>query len=188
MKVAVVVGHSEASQGAVSVSGEQEWSWQRPLASQLVTELGARDLEARVFYRPNGGYTRSMRKLCDRINAYDPDLVVSLHFNAFPEAPGQAEVVGTMALHWPTSRQGKRWAVQLSAACARAQGTRDRGARQQAKSWSGATLWILALTRAPAVILETHYGDARSDHDKATATRDSGATASALADCIAGAK
>jgi N-acetylmuramoyl-L-alanine amidase len=180
MRLAIVVGHSQSAQGAVAVDGVQEWAWQRVLAHQVEAAATEAGHEVQVFYRPCGGYTRSMRALTAQVNRWAPDLVVSLHFNAFPEAPGQREVTGTMALHWPGSVAGRTWAVQLSAAVARAQGTRDRGARAQARSWSGASLWLLRSTRAPAVILETHYGDAASDHAQATAARDSWATARAI--------
>lgn len=180
MKLAIVVGHSQERQGAVAVDKVQEWTWQRVLAHQVMAEVSG----SRVFYRPAGPYTRAMKKLVAEVNGWEPDLVVSLHFNAFAEPPGIDPVHGTMALHWPGSRAGRRWAGILSAAVADAQRTRDKGPREQAKSWGGATLWILQATKAPAVILETHYGDTASDHRKATEARDCGRTARAIAKAI----
>lgn len=185
MDVAISVGHSKASPGAVAVDGIAEWHWHHPLANALAVELAGHNLEAEVFYRPELPYSLAMHDLVQRINRAAPRVVLELHFNAFPEAPGQATVTGTMALYWPTSEMGHQLARKLSAATAQAQGTIDRGARAQALSWAGAPLYILQNTRAPSVILETHYGDAACDHQRATAARDSGATARALAAALA---
>ena len=185
MRVAIVVGHAKSRQGAVAVDGVQEWAWQYPLAEQVVALANRRGHTAKLFTRPdNGTYGRAMRTLTKQINAWRADIVISLHFNAFPEPVGMASVNGTLALHWPTSKQGRTYAVQLSAAVARAQGTRDKGAREQARSWSGAVLYLLRDTMAPAVILETHYGDDATDHEKATRSRDSGLTARAIVDAL----
>lgn len=175
MKLALVIGHSSSSKGAVAVDGVQEWDWTRPLAGQI-ERLAPFDV--RTFYRtPNQGYTRPIKRVAREINAWGADAVIALHFNAFPEPPGVESVNGTMALYWPGSTKGRALAAKVSRAVSIAQGTRDRGAREQASSWGGARLHILADTLAPAIILETHYGDDPEDHRKATSARDSGATA-----------
>lgn len=185
MRVAVVIGHDERSQGARAVDGVQEYTWQRILAEGLSVELHLRGIDAPVYHRASGlGYAASMGKLVRELNTDNPALVLSLHFNAFD---GPAKLHGTMGLHWPGSRMGQRWARLLSSACARAQGTTDRGPRAQAVSWAGAPLYLLRNTRAPAVILETHYGDHDDDHRLATTARDRGTTARHLAETIAGA-
>jgi len=185
MKVAITIGHRASAQGATGADGVQEWAWHRPFGRQIAAELAARGVDATVHERPDiRRYGDAMARLCRAVNHERPDLVIELHFNAFSEPAGMASVRGSMALHWPTSRKGARWARLLSRACAEAIGTRDRGARSQARSWSGATLYILRDTLAPAVILETHYGDDPDDHRQATEARDRGELARVIAQAI----
>lgn len=185
MKVSISVGHRKSSQGAAGFDGVQEWAWQRPLAHQIAALLEESGHTATVHERPDvNDYARGMHGLTTAINALSPDVVVELHFNSFAEPAGVASVRGTMGLHWPGSSKGARWAASLSRACAQAIGTRDRGAREQARSWSGATLYLLRDTLAPAVILETHYGDDEADHRLATSARDNGELARAIAQAI----
>ena len=124
-----------------------------------------------------------MGQVCKAANAWTngpTDLVLSLHFNAAPESH-KGRFHGTEALHWPGSRNGAMWARQLSAACAAELGTRDRGPKAQSASSSGKPLLILRDTLAPAVILESHFGDHAEDHSKAMRARRSGRLAEALA-------
>lgn len=176
-KIAIVVGHSQWSQGAKAVDGIQEWTWHKVLAEQLLELIGDK---GRIFFRPKGHYTKAMEQLVGEINTWHPDLVLSLHFNAMEGGTFR----GTLALHWPTSTKGEAWAAAISAAVAEAQGTQDKGARSQSTSWAGAPLYILRDTDAPAVILESHYGNNAEDHEAATTARDLGQTAEALAEVL----
>lgn len=186
MKIAFVVGHSQKSQGAVDVNGLQEWSFHLPVAEKCVAIAVARGHEAAMFLRPNGGYTTAMAALVKEINAYQPDLVVSLHFNATPTHT----VSGTEALHWPGSEGGEPLAKALAEEVSKALGTRNRGAKAQTHSHSSKPLplYILKDTDAWASIVETHFGDVASDVAKAMAGRQSGALARAIvAGCERGA-
>jgi len=177
MKLAIVVGHRKSAQGATAVDGVQEWSWNRPLADQIAAGATALGHDVRVFYRPDrSGYSKAMGELVSEVNAYAPDLVLSLHFDSSTDTSFR----GASALHWPGSKAGRMWAVQLSAAVARAAGIRSRGAIAQVESWAGSPLYILRDTVAPAVIIESHFGSNAADHVKATAARDSGDLARAI--------
>jgi len=184
VRVALVVGHREHAQGATAVDGGQEWAFNRVLADQTAAAMTALGHDVRVFLRPDiAGYTTAMRRLIERVNGYEPDLVISMHYNAAPN-PQKGQWHGTEALYWPSSRAGKMWATQLSGAVARAQGTYNRGPKARSESWAGSPLLILRDTDAPAVIVETHFGDYASDHARALAARDSGATAQAIASVL----
>ncbi len=175
MRLAIVRGHRRSAQGAVAADGTTEWQWAGWLASRIMASAMEVGHVARVFERPDRSYSLAMGELVGAVNAWRADLVLSLHFDA---APGGEPWSGTSALHWPGSRDGRTYAVQLSAACSRAIGIRDRGARARAVSWSGAPLYILRDTDAPAVILETHFG--RTDHVRAMAALTSGRLAPAI--------
>ena len=117
--------------------------------------------------------------------------MVALHCNAAPESH-TGKWSGTMVLHWPISRNGAWLAGLLSAAVAESIGIKDRGPHWQARSWNGPVisipqlkgdtvlkpggpiLWVLKNTKAPAVILESHYMDRKSDHAKANKVLTSG--------------
>ncbi len=192
MRIAIVRGHSQDLQGAVNKAGSSEWVWSGVLGEQLAHKLHAHNTVAHVFERPTSGtYKQRMLELTHRVNAWRPDVVVSLHFNMSPNGEPWE---GSKALHWPSSRAGRMWAVQLSGAASRAIGNRDRGAIGQAKSWArarqdesgqwlpdGEPLYILRDTVAPAVILEPYFGSSETDTRAATQARDSGALAQSLA-------
>jgi N-acetylmuramoyl-L-alanine amidase len=192
MRVAIVVGHSADSQGARAVNDDTEFVWCGDLAGRLLSQLNERGIEARVFNRPTRGrLSARFAALCAEVNAYGPDLVLSLHFNAMP--PEHARLTrGTEVLYWRTSGRGKAWARRIGPPVAEAIGTRWRGVVPREISWAGVPLYILRDTRAPAVILETHFGSHAGepgqpgDHRLATEARDSGRLSAAIADAIAG--
>lgn len=201
MRLAIVRGHRRSAQGARAINGDTEWQWAGWLGSRVMADALAAGHEARVFERPDGdSYGANLATLCAAIDSYAPDLVIELHFDA---APSGQPWSGSSAIHWPTSRAGRTWAVQLSAAVARAIGIRDRGARANAgqdgasRSWSrsrrdasgqlrpaGPVLYILRDVRAPSVILETHYGSHGPDHAAALVALESGALSRAIVDAL----
>jgi len=184
MKVAIVIGHDERRQGAYSPTlSLHEWQWCSVLARQLDTELGLRGMQSRIFVRePGGKYSEQMAQLCGKINDWQAELVVALHFNSSNE-----DWAGGCALHWPSSEGGRAAAVALSAAASIAIGNRDRGAIAQDRSWGTGRppLWLLRLTKARAVILEPFFGSNESDARAGDRALQSGALAHGLAEAIA---
>lgn len=192
MDVAVVVGHDSVSQGARAVDGVREWTWNSPLANQVAHELERRGRKAAVFLRPTEGtYEQRMRKLAGAITASQARVAVELHFNANGGSRGS-----TIVLHWPGSERGRKLAEGMAPAAAAAIAPNRRHLTlAQARSWAhaedldgdgrvdpaGPPLYFLKLTRCPAVILESHFGDIASDHQVATAARDNGSLAAAVA-------
>ena len=192
MKLAIVRGHRKGSQGATAGDGVTEYAFAGWLAARIVADAVGH--ECRVFERPDGPhYAHNMMGLVSEVNAWRPDLVLSLHFNASPNGEPWS---GTSALHWPSDAQGKTWAVQLSGFVARAIGLRNRGAKAQDRSWSkarkvdgelrpaGPVLYILRDTLAPTVLLETHFGSNPVDHAKAIQALESGALSRAIVDAL----
>lgn len=182
MRVAVVVGHSKANQGAINTDGVQEWTWNRVLALQLEQLLTDAGYTSRIFYR-----TRGVRRVAAATNNWRADLVLSLHFNSIGR-PGPS---GCVALHWPSSSAGRAWAIRLGEAARQAIGNKRHGdhgtcARGQARAWNRnrTLLYILHDTKAPTVILEPFFGSNPEDTRKATFARDSGALARALVKAI----
>ena len=186
--IAIVVGHSEASPGARLLdSAVYEWHWNRVLAEKLAGDLALAGVQSKIFRRPEvGTYQEQMRAVCSAINEFrGTKLVVALHFNAMP-ADYRGTKAGCVALYYPGSAAGARAAAALSAAASVATGNRDRGIRARGVSWSGAPLYVLQLTRAPAVILEPFFGGHPGDAAAATQARDGGQLSEALARAIEG--
>lgn len=140
-------------------------------------------------------YEPAMRALVRRIDPLQPVCVVELHYNAGPEKV----IPRTEALVWltgsPAHALGRELAARVSGVLPSA-GRRAPETIQQRASWNGPglardasgrpvpdgpPLYVLSLTSCPAVILETHYGSHPADHAAATAARDSGALARAIA-------
>lgn len=187
--VILVPGHSASSPGAVSVTGISENAWNRPLVTELNARLNGAGVRSTILYRPpNLGYKTAMAALCNEINALAPKVAIEFHFNA----TAQHAATGSEALYYPTSDAGAALAELLASACARSILTKNRGAIAQARSWNAPTvasdghakgvgqtpqgppLYFLQLTRCPAVIVESHFGDNAADHRAATLARDEG--------------
>ena len=196
LDVAIVVGHDSTSQGARAVDGVREWTWTRPLATQVAVELERRGRRAGVLLRDtHGGYQAKMKRVAGAITAAGAQVAVELHFNA----NGGSGTGRTEVLYWPGSSRGQKLAALMADQVAECLGPkRRRQAVAQARSWAhaedldgdgrvdpaGPPLYFLQLTRCPAVIVESHFGDIDSDHTIATEARDDGRLAVAIATAI----
>jgi N-acetylmuramoyl-L-alanine amidase len=103
LDVAIAIGHSRDSQGAIAVDGVSEWSWNRTLGALLVASLTACGLSSTVFVRPTSGtYKARMSALTAAVNAAAPRVAIELHFNATMNR----ERAGSEVLHYPGSVGG----------------------------------------------------------------------------------
>jgi N-acetylmuramoyl-L-alanine amidase len=192
VRVAISPGHNVGAQGAVNVDGVPEFQWCGELARKVVDFLVSKGVDARLFTRPAMFYRDEMRAHTAAINTFRPALYLELHFNTSPGARAK----GAMGLHWNNAEgdPGRVAASLLAGATAKATGIKSRGAHVQRRSWregdtaetgpTGPALYALAWTEAPAVILETHFGDNALDNTAATEARDGGTLPEALADAI----
>ena len=185
--IAIVIGHDLAHPGATSATGVSEHQWNSQLAQMIAHECFQNGLVARCFGRNASivGYRAQMTELAGRLNETRPRAIIELHFNAaLPDFRGQWH--GTSVLHYPGSRGDRALAKALSREVSAAQSTSERssngirGARATKVDGGGTTLHLLALTSAPCVLLESHFGDNAKEHARATQARDSGETARAI--------
>ena len=184
MKIAISIGHDERSQGAFSLAlNMKEHEWNGLFGDALIPELETLGVTVRRFERPSGlGYQAAMSALTSEINAWGPDLVVELHFNAMDDSSW----TGCCVLHWPSSTLGNIAAAAISEAAAEAIGNRNRGAVAQDRSWNSGRppLYILRDTKAPSTIMETFFGSSSTDSIAADKARESGALPKAVAKAI----
>lgn len=152
-KLAIVVGHNEASQGAIRQdTGQTEWSWNLGLARHI--EACAKEypgLEVKTFLRkPVGSYTREIRDVYRRTDAWGADATCELHFNSHhnPNATGTETLTSG-------SKASVRFAECAQDRMLEALGLRDRGEKVVR---TGRGSHSLISGRAPAILIEPFFG------------------------------
>lgn len=157
MKIAIVIGHNAASQGAVRVTdGRSEYYWNFDLAEMIHALNPA---QVRIFRRmPSASVGVEIRKAYEAVDQWGADVSCELHFNASTSQTS----TGTETLY--ATNAGKVVALEVQAAMVRALGLRDRGLLYR-RSGHG-SLSLLA-GKAPAVLVEPYFGS--NQHDCAVA-------------------
>jgi len=153
MKLAIVVGHNSASQGAVRQdTGESEFVWNGRLARRIERLAGDYGIQVRTFMRtPGGGYTREIERVYSEVDAWGADASVELHFNgaSSPDATGTETLSSGTALSLRLAESVQREMVV-------ALGLRDRGIKTRASTDRGGG--SLHSGRAPAILIEPFFG------------------------------
>lgn len=165
MRIAIVIGHTPRSPGAVNKSyGVSEYQFNSPLAVAIQARLNQCGHTAFLIYRdmPN-----DYQGLPDKVNAQNPEVIISLHANG---AESQA-ATGTEMLYWESSTSGKALAEILQAGIHGALGLRDRGLKP-ISSASERGGHLLYRTKAPCVICEPFFITSNMDYERAVDRKD----------------
>lgn len=151
-KVALVIGHSKASQGAVNdTTNVTEFNFNERLVAAIETELrNEPDISIKVIYR------KTYKTLPNAINKVKPDIILSFHSNAF-----NGKVSGTETLFYYKSKKGKALAEVMQQSLLAALQLPDRGIKPKHTDSRGG--YLLRYTDAPCVILEPFFIDKDSD-------------------------
>lgn len=162
--VAIVVGHSSKSQGAVSVDRTTEFAYNEPIALALVDRLRCRGVQGVVVYR---GLPNDYTNLPFKINDTKARIGVELHFNSV----ANTAVQGAEMLHWHTSPKSRRLASLLLDETIPALGVKSRGlvAIKSTKDRGGCALYY---TKMPFVMVEPFFGSNADDWRKAVERKD----------------
>lgn len=150
MKISLIVGHTERSQGASNLNGMTEFAYndgQCRLAAEKLIEAGH---TVNIVYR--GAYSQ----LPHKVNLLKPDLAVSFHCNAFNKRTSGSEV-----LHYYNSTKGEAFAKILQRETLKSIGLLNRGLKPLRNSDRGGLL--LRFTKMPCVIWEPFFIDKDSD-------------------------
>lgn len=111
IRLAVVVGHNENRPGAYAPHpiGKSEFVFNSEVARLMVRLANVDDdIEVKVFYRkPMSEYWLEIDEVYRRVNAWDPDVALELHFNWLNKA-GRVEMV-----HYPKSVKSRTLASSL---------------------------------------------------------------------------
>lgn len=154
MKLAIVVGHNERSQGAVRPdTGETEYSYNTRLAQFIKAEAEQAGLQAKVFYRtPSGGYSSEIRRVYQQVDQWDADASIELHFNA----AGDPRATGTETFTSGSPRSSIL-ATEVQMAMVDELGLRNRGVKVRNSRTKGRGYLSLVSGQAPAILIEPFF-------------------------------
>lgn len=147
MKVAIVIGHNEISQGGYSdILNKSEYDYNSKVAKYINSFYY-------VYNRPNiKGYNSQMNGLAKKINGKDYDLVIELHFNLFN---GKAQ--GTEAVIYPGNKFTTSFGNYFCKEISNKYNVPNRGVKEHGEGQRGHG--FLSKMKANTIILEPFFGD-----------------------------
>lgn len=150
MKIALVVGHTEGRSGAKNIEYDMsEFTFNEKLAYDIKDKL---DLDSEIVFR------KRYKDLPNDVNKLDPNLVISLHCNAFNK-----KASGTETLYYHTSTKGRKIAQIFNENFVNALGLKDRGVKGKSSEDRGG--YLLRYTNAPCVLCEPFFIDNDDDYE-----------------------
>ena len=155
MKIAVVVGHNSDQRGAFMGGefSEFEFDFNNRVADLMIDAAADTPTEIRKFNRVNvGSYTTEIKRLYAKVNAFEPDFIFELHFNAFDSRVGYSFV-----LHHYRSRAGEACAKHINDIFVAKTGFEDKSTKALSPSDRG--YLSTAEAAAPCILTETWFGD-----------------------------
>lgn len=159
-RIALIVGHTAESPGASNVDGTTEFSFNDAQCKLTAERLIQAGFEPIIVYRD------TYSGLPHKINALDPDLVISFHCNAFNRHASGSEV-----LHYESSSRGVAFAELLQERTVWLLGLPDRGLKGVNVAHAGRAGdrggLLVRYTYAPCVIWEPFFID--NDYDLSVA-------------------
>ena len=173
-KVATAGGHSKKAPGASCYLNE--YTEDRKCNKAFVSALKARGVAAKDCSNEYSPASKELARECALANSYGGDLFVAWHFNAASKTSGKR---GVEVWYYTGSKTGKSYAEKISKKLANLMGLPNRGAK------ATTSLYVLKHTKAPAILIEVCFVDAKGD---ANAYKSIGASkvAAAVADVLAG--
>jgi len=152
IKVAVVVGHNSKATGAYAPHpvNKSEFEFNSLVAKEMVALASYDDeIQVKVFYRkPISSYSLQIDEVYSRVNRWDPDRALELHFNWLAQA-GRVEMA-----HYVSSKKGASIARNLLKAFTRLMKTTTRKSKLLPRGKNdrgGRSLWAC---KCPIVLTE----------------------------------
>ncbi len=150
MKTAIIViGHSARSRGASNKASKMsEWEYNNEIAKGIHSKLmRTHGIKPILVYRTTG-----YSALPYQINIHNPDVILSLHCNAFDEHASGCEM-----LYYHSSKEAKHFASILQSSVVKVMKNKNRGLKPKHSEDRGGH--ILKSTNAPCVIAEPFFID-----------------------------
>ena len=170
MRIALIVGHSKTSQGAVNKNSKlSEFQYNDVLVNDIYALLIKRGFDVVLVYR------NTYKALPKKVNATNPDIIISFHCNAY-----NCKASGSEVLYHYRSKNGEQLAKKLQKAIVKVLKLPDRGIKPRSVEDRGG--YLLKYTNAPCVIIEPFFID--NDNDLATARAKHNELAQAIANAV----
>lgn len=152
MKIALVIGHNEKTQGAYGNAGISEYEFNQTLLFEMRDRHMLPDIHQYVFVYRNyriKSYKKAMIDLHRRIDEWGADVSIEFHFNSFPKP----SVNGNEVLY--CSKGGRKIAEVFDEALDELP-NRDRGIKKVTKKQRGGGFCCRG--RSKAIIVEPFFG------------------------------
>jgi len=156
-RLAIVVGHMKSARGANGVApiSESEYIWNKELAETIANEAHRAGHVCELFFRDGVGVPGAY----DAAEAFDPDSVMELHFNA---ADGRARGTETLRGSQPEAAEWAQHVHDSMVSLYSRQGRLDRGIKKL-KAGDRGHQSVSQLDSVPTVIIEPFFGDSPED-------------------------
>ncbi len=175
MRICLVIGHSVESPGAINKRyGVNEFEFNQALAHEIESNFVKYNVEDEivVVYRET-----SYKNLPYEINEYHPDMIVSLHCNAYDE-----KTSGCETLYYEKSQKGKELAETMQSLLVSYIGNDNRGIKSRNEEQRGGHL--LKNTHAPCIIVEPFFIDNDEELRNVKSMFENGKLSDAFCRCI----
>ena len=157
-KIAIIVGHNAKYQGAMGNLGVSEYVLNTAIANILSIAFKDSEYKIKVFHRlPIKSYTKQMNDLAKRVNKFNPDVALSLHFNAGASKPKGHEV-----LYLHNSTKGLNYAKILDSEFDKYLPNKDRNLKPiYSKNERGGQLFYKI--KAPVILAEPFFANEQNE-------------------------
>ena len=166
--IVIDVGHSSTQRGAYNKRDSVfEWEYNTVLADVikeifdnkgLINKIGLKKLSDKYIIKVVGRKEEGLTSLVKTINKMAPDIVVSLHCNAF-----DTKASGTETLYYFDNKESKKLAEAVQNEMCRILGLRDRGLKKKTEEEKGG--YFLKNINCPNIIIEPFFIDNNEDYD-----------------------
>lgn len=101
-----VIGHNEGSKGARNYLGEQEWDFNKRIATKAIGKLEELGINAGILFRPKGiGYSRQVLSIVKQAKSLDAKFAFCMHFNDASSLKAAGCEVLIESTRWPEDSQ-----------------------------------------------------------------------------------
>lgn len=162
MKIAIVIGHTANSKGAVSPYLKPEFDFNKEVAIKL-KEYSPNVYDIFEHRTYANGYKSMIQETANKINSRDYDLVIELHYNA-----ASPSAHGTETCYYFASKKGKKFAETFSKIISENHNTKLRGANgaKPLVNKEDRGFYAVYLPKPPALIVEPFFGSNEDDSNK----------------------
>jgi N-acetylmuramoyl-L-alanine amidase len=94
-KIAIIVGHTAKSQGAVNYLGESEFNFNSRVAKKMKEHINKKypKKNIKIFFREEGNYSAAVSKVGKDVGKFGASISMELHFNSFKQVAYGCEIL-----------------------------------------------------------------------------------------------